>query len=275
MSRLFVLIFSLFYFFNVFSQDTVSVKTPNFVKPLLDKIVSEYNDNNDRKIVIEYLKPNLVSRLTTIEIKLDEKENDLTFGQYIVVPFTTKNSVLFRKNKKLSKKQITELFFIDSSLDFEEKRKHAFDELNVYTSLSKQSGSKVYAKVLDKEDNEYRGKRISGDDKFINDALLKDNNGVGITSLSNIFDSEKKSLIEDYRLIQVESNKEIVNAILDSDFETVFKILETKEIELLPTRNIGIDYDSNNSVSKNFVNFFLAHAKNYLHDYGMIQKHHD
>lgn len=49
----------------------------------------------------------------------------------------------------------------------------------------------------------------------------------------------------------------IVNAILDSDFETVFKILETKEIELLPTRNIGIDYDSNNSVSKNFVNFFL------------------
>ena len=62
---------------------------------------------------------------------------------------------------------------------------------------------------------------------------------------------------------------------MDSDFETVFKIIETKEIELLPTRNIGIDYDSNNSVSKNFVNFFLVHAKNYLHDYGMIQKHHD
>lgn len=75
------------------------MKSPNFVKPLLDKIVSEYNDNNERKIIIEFLKPNLVSRLTTIEIKLDKKENDLTFGQYIVIPFTTKNSVLFRKNK--------------------------------------------------------------------------------------------------------------------------------------------------------------------------------
>ena len=52
MRRLFVLIFSLIYFFDVFSQDTVSVKSPNFVKPLLDKIVSEYNDNNDRKIVM-------------------------------------------------------------------------------------------------------------------------------------------------------------------------------------------------------------------------------
>ena len=179
------------------NTDTYYINAPRFTHPLLEKWIQEYKkvkpevnlaiakSASDKKISsldIQRFEGNQVSRS---ELKT------VYFGAYAILPVTTRNSDADKilAKKELNKERLKNLLFVNE--DFEEhpvKKDNSDDKIIIYTGNNNLSVSTPYASYFGKEASSFKGRRIVGDDVFLNIAIQKDPNGLTLNAIPNLYE---------------------------------------------------------------------------------------
>lgn len=218
MKKLIFLAIGLFAGVNVITAgsenvNTFSIRTPKFVRPLIERWVSEYNKVNTHANVL--IENGIGENSSALQLVLDDNSVSdgnavVYFGQYAILPVTTRGSEAEHiiGGKALNDKKLKNLYFRQNELDALENGKKKVVDVNVYAGNSKSSVSKIYASYLGEDDANYRGKRISGDDAFLNIAISKDVKGVTINALPNIFDLQSRKLKSNLVILPLSMKKE-------------------------------------------------------------------
>lgn len=180
------------------------IDAPRFVRPLVEKWITEYQKvqpaahfavaksaaNRDASILHVQLSDNTAGN----------GQKTVYFAQYAILPVTTKGSDADKalSRNELNVKKLKQLFFSgdDSNGDNSDagsKKATPFNSLVVYTGSGTQSVSRLFAAYYGQDASTFRGKRIIGDDQFLNTAIAKDPKGVTINAVSNLYASARAS----------------------------------------------------------------------------------
>lgn len=249
---------------------TVNIKAPGFVRPLVERWIAEYQKiNSDLSFQLGQKKDNaIIFVLEEREERKEERGETVFFGRYAIVPFTGKDSeaaALIAK-KKLNDKRIKNLLFEKDDLS-EEKSDKLEDKLHIYTGAQSFSVALPYAAAYGLTAADYRGKRIQGDDRFLNKAVGEDAWGLGISALGNLYDLQSRHLKEQLQVASLDDSKKID---LTASLDEVLEALETHTVEGIDVEKIGFAFDVNNLQLNRFVNWVLTDGQQYLHEYGLL-----
>ena len=249
---------------------TVNIKAPGFVRPLVERWIAEYQKiNSDLSFQLGQKKDNaIIFVLEEREERKEERGETVFFGRYAIVPFTGKDSeaaALIAK-KKLNDKRIKNLLFEKDDLS-EEKSDKLEDKLHIYTGAQSFSVALPYAAAYGLTAADYRGKRIQGDDRFLNKAVGEDAWGLGISALGNLYDLQSRHLKDQLQVASLDDSKKID---LTASLDEVLEVLETHTVEGIDVEKIGFAFDVNNLQLNRFVNWVLTNGQQYLHEYGLL-----
>ena len=249
---------------------TVNIKAPGFVRPLVERWIAEYQKiNSDLSFQLGQKKDNaIIFVLEEREERKEERGETVFFGRYAIVPFTGKDSeaaALIAK-KKLNDKRIKNLLFEKDDLS-EEKSDKLEDKLHIYTGAQSFSVALPYAAAYGLTAADYRGKRIQGDDRFLNKAVGEDAWGLGISALGNLYDLQSRHLKDQLQVASLDDSKKID---LTASLDEVLEALETYTVEGIDVEKIGFAFDVNNLQLNRFVNWVLTDGQQYLHEYGLL-----
>ena len=245
----------------------VNIKAPGFARPLVERWIAEYQKiNSDLSFQLGQKKDNTITFV--LEERGEKKEETVFFGRYAIVPFTGKDSeaaALIAK-KKLNDTRIKNLLFEKDDLS-EEKSDKLEDKLHIYTGAQSFSVALPYAAAYGLTAADYRGKRIQGDDRFLNKAVGEDAWGLGISALGNLYDLQSRHLKEQLQVASLDDSKKID---LTASLDEVLEALETHTVEGIDVEKIGFAFDVNNLQLNRFVNWVLTEGQQYLHEYGLL-----
>lgn len=249
---------------------TVNIKAPGFVRPLVERWIAEYQKiNSDLSFQLGQKKDNaIIFVLEEREERKEERGETVFFGRYAIVPFTGKDSeaaALIAK-KKLNDKRIKNLLFEKDDLS-EEKSDKLEGKLHIYTGAQSFSVALPYAAAYGLTAADYRGKRIQGDDRFLNKAVGEDAWGLGISALGNLYDLQSRRLKDQLQVASLDDSKKID---LTASLDEVLEALETHTVEGIDVEKIGFAFDVNNLQLNRFVNWVLTEGQQYLHEYGLL-----
>jgi hypothetical protein len=249
---------------------TVNIKAPGFVRPLVERWIAEYQKiNSDLSFQLGQKKDNaIIFVLEEREERKEERGETVFFGRYAIVPFTGKDSeaaALIAK-KKLNDKRIKNLLFEKDDLS-EEKSDKLEGKLHIYTGAQSFSVALPYAAAYGLTAADYRGKRIQGDDRFLNKAVGEDAWELGISALGNLYDLQSRHLKDQLQVASLDDSKKID---LTASLDEVLEALETHTVEGIDVEKIGFAFDVNNLQLNRFVNWVLTDGQQYLHEYGLL-----
>lgn len=249
---------------------TVNIKAPGFVRPLVERWIAEYQKiSSDLSFQLGQKKDNaIIFVLEEREERKEERGETVFFGRYAIVPFTGKDSeaaALIAK-KKLNDKRIKNLLFEKDDLS-EEKSDKLEGKLHIYTGAQSFSVALPYAAAYGLTAADYRGKRIQGDDRFLNKAVGEDAWGLGISALGNLYDLQSRHLKDQLQVASLDDSKKID---LTASLDEVLEVLETHTVEGIDVEKIGFAFDVNNLQLNRFVNWVLTDGQQYLHEYGLL-----
>lgn len=259
-------------FSTITAQTTqVNIKAPNFVRPLVERWIAEYK-KTAQGVDIDIIKGKAVEDGNAISFVVSDDDNStgaVPVGRYAILPVTVKSSEaeLILAKKKLNTKRIKELFFVDNSFDEEKKQKET-DKLHIYTGNSRFSAVHSFAKYFGKDVADLKGKKISGDDSFLNVAISKDPLGVTVNSLSNIYDLKTRQLKPGLSIVSLDTDKSVEKSFTSLD--ELIELLERRAVEGVPVAKVGLSYDKNNLEESKFVGWILTYGKEYVHQYGLL-----
>ena len=265
---------------NVAAQnaDTYYIKAPHFVLPLIEKWIREYKKVEPQtNLMIAKSASN--KNESSLDIQLSEESSTpllesttVYFGAYAILPVTTKNSEadkLFAK-KELNQKKLKSLLFINDDLDEQQsKQDNTYDKIVLYTGSSKLSVSNPYALYFGKDASSFKGRKIVGDDAFLNVAIQKDPNGLAFNAVPNLYDIQSRRLKNNLSIVPLNFSKEQLAAIPSLD--NLISVLESTNVEGVPVEKIGFSYHNNNDAINRFVSWVLTDGQAYNHQYGLLQ----
>lgn len=270
--RLAIALFIGLQFNNVTAQTPqVNIKAPNFVRPLVERWIAEYK-KTAQDADINIVKGKAAEDGNAISFAVSDDDNGsgaVSVGRYAILPVTVKSSEaeLILAKKKLNTKRIKELFFVDNSFDGEKKQKET-DKLHIYTGNSRLSAVHSFAKYFGKDAADLKGKKISGDDSFLNIAISKDPLGVTINPLSNIYDLQTRQLKSGLSIVSFDADKSVEKKFASLD--ELIELLERRAVEGVPVAKVGLSYDKSNLEASKFISWILTNGTKYVHQYGLL-----
>ena len=255
------------------------IKSPRFARPLIEKWVEEYAKTEPG---IEFQIVNGSANKENIDLNVvfdnnDNSTNDFShvvyFGETAVLPITARSSEAARllEGKHLNSKKLKQLFFLNDDFDEDVKKIKQFDRLVVYSGSNASSVAASFAHNFGEESSSFRGKRISGDDLFLNTALTKDPLGVSFNTLSNIFDLKSRHLKDNLSLIGLDLKKDQSASFSDNgSLDDVLAILENGKISEVAIEKVGVSYNQADDVVNQFLQWILDNGIKYNHEYGLL-----
>ena len=188
-------------------SEIVTLRVPNFARPLVEKWVTEYQKTNTRA---DFQFVTGKSQNTENDLVLTTDDDAVLVARYAVLPVTTRGSEADQLvgGHALNAKKLKQLFFVKDELEDERKEGKLEQRLHIVTGNSLLSASRLYAKNFNQETVNYKGKKISGDDSFLNLAISRDPLSVTVNSLSNIFDLESRQLRQTLALLPLDVDKQ-------------------------------------------------------------------
>lgn len=271
--RLAIVLFYIGLQFNTVAAQTtqVNIKAPNFVRPLVERWIAEY-EKTVQNVDINIVKGKAAEGGNAISFAVPDDDNGsgaVSVGRYAILPVTVKSSEteLILAKKKLNTKRIKELFFVDNSFDEEKKQKET-DKLHIYTGNSRLSAVHSFAKYFGKDAADLKGKKISGDDSFLNVAISKDSLGVTINPLSNIYDLQTRQPKSGLSIVSFDADKSVEKSFASLD--ELIELLERRTIDGVPVAKVGLSYDKDNLEASKFISWILTNGTKYVHQYGLL-----
>ena len=255
------------------------VKAPRFALPLVEKWISEYAKTQPG---IEFQVAKGSQNKSNIDLNIvfnnqDTKPEDFShivyFGEFAVLPITASGSEAAKvlQGKHLNSKKLKQLYFLGDEFDDEVKKNKQFEKLVIYSGSNATSVASSFAHNFGEESSNFRGKRISGDDLFLNTALVKDPLGVSFNALPNIFDLQSRHLKSDLALVGLDLKKELEKSFSENgSLDDVLNILENGKPTEITIEKVGIEYNNSDDAVNNFLHWVLENGVKYNHEYGLL-----
>ena len=256
------------------------VKTPRFARPLVEKWITEYAKTqpgvefqiakgNQNKSNIDL---NVVFENQNINPE-DFSHNIVYFGEFAVLPITASGSEAAKvlEGKHLYSKKLKQLYFLNDDFDEDVKKNKQFEKLVIYSGSNATSVASSFAHNFGEESSSFRGKRISGDDLFLNTALSKDPLGVSFNALPNIFDLQSRHVKSDITIIGIDVKKALEESFSDrATLDEVINALENGKVQEVAVEKIGVSYDKADDAVNQFLQWVLTNGTKFNHEYGLL-----
>lgn len=256
------------------NQEVYYIKTPRFARPLVEKWIAEYK-KIDPEMQLSVSTGNQPSDITLSTYNKDVStiQNTVYFGQYAVLPVTSRQSQAakyFSKHRQ-SKKKLKELFFIVDEFDNSVEKDKEKRALVVYTGSNSLSVTDAIASYFGQETGSLKGKKISGDDVFLNQAINRDGEGVTFNALPNLFDLSSRQLHNNISIVPLDVKKQQAEVLADNtNLDQLITVLENEQIEGVLVEPIGLKADNQSSRIQRFLDWVLTSSKKYNHQYGLL-----
>lgn len=261
------------------SNTTYYINAPRFVRPLIEKWISEYKKVRPEANFAIAKTPDAKAN-STLTIQLSDnkaaKDNNKKiayFGSYAILPITAKNSEVEKalSNQELNVKKLKAIYFENEDLD-EQDKKNKFNNITVYSGNNTESISKEFAAFYGKDASSFRGKRIVGDDQFLNTALAKDPQGISFNALSNIYDLTSRKAKANIAILNPGYTKEEKAAINEANnIDNLLEVLENNKDSQIPVEKIGFAYPLANIEATSFLSWILTQGEQYNHQFGILR----
>lgn len=268
----------------IFAQDnvneTIYIKSSRFASPLIEKWINEYTKVNPQaqiKLADNSVKAENISLKVVVSDNskngLQIGEQILFFGRYAILPVIGKDNPLLAEfsKKKLNDKRFKELFFEKDILSEDTNSSKPDYDVTVYSGNNNESVAHSFASYFGYTSSSLKGKKISGDDAFLINAIQKDKTGVTFNALGNIFDINTRGLKDNITILPLDVKKEYRNYFTESvNIDNVIELLESEPVNLIPVDNIGFAYSPGNKAVKEFLVWVLTEGKTFNHSYGIL-----
>jgi len=256
-----------------------TIKSPRFARPLIEKWIEEYA-KTEPGVVFQIVKGSANQDNIDLNIVSDNQDNSnqefshiVYFGETAVLPITARSSEAARllEGKHLNSKKLKQLFFLNDDFDEDVKKIKAFENIIIYSGSNASSVASSFAHHFGEESSSFRGKRISGDDLFLNTAISKDPLGVTFNTLSNIFDLKSRHLKSNLSLVGLDLKKELANSLNDEgSLDDVLNALENGSPAEVTIEKVGITFNDADDAVNHFLQWVLENGTKYNHEYGLL-----
>ena len=256
------------------------VKAPRFARPLVEKWISEYAKTQPG---VEFQIAKGQKGQDDIDLNVvfdnqDTKTEDFShtivyFGEFAVLPITASGSEAAKvlEGKHLNSKKLKQLYFLNDDFDEDVKKNKQFEKLVIYSGSNATSVASSFAYNFGEESSSFRGKRISGDDLFLNTALSKDPLGVSFNALPNIFDLQSRHVKSDITIIGIDVKKNLEESFSDkATLDEVIDALENGKVQEVAVEKIGVSYDKTDDAVNQFLQWVLTNGTKFNHEYGLL-----
>ena len=265
---------------NVLAEDNNSnsvrtIKSPRFARPLVEKWIEEYA-KTEPGVTFQIAKGQCESDLSVAIADQQEKDTELIshwiyIGETAVLPITARSSEAARllEGKHLNAKKLKQLFFLDDEFEEDVRKNKAFEAITIYSGSNATSVAGSFAHNFGEESANFRGKRIAGDDLFLNTAIAKDPLGVSFNTLSNIFDLKSRQLKNDLTLVGLDLKKDVADS-FNGTLDDVINSLENGKPAEVAIEKVGITYYKKDEAISRFLQWVLENGTKYNHQYGLL-----
>ena len=257
-----------------------TIKSPRFARPLIEKWIEEYAKTEpgvEFQIVKGSGNQDNIDLNVTFSDNQDSNEKLFShivyFGETAVLPITARSSEAARllEGKHLNSKKLKQLFFLNDDFDEDVKKIKAFENIIIYSGSNASSVASSFAHHFGEESSSFRGKRISGDDLFLNTAISKDPLGVTFNTLSNIFDLKSRHLKSNLSLVGLDLKKELANSLNDEgSLDDVLNALKNGSPAEVTIEKVGITFNDADDAVNHFLQWVLENGTKYNHEYGLL-----
>ena len=256
------------------------VKAPRFARPLVEKWITEYAKTQPG-IEFQIAKGNQNQNDVDLNVVFDNQtantkvfsHNVVYFGEFAVLPITASGSEAARvlEGKHLNSKKLKQLYFLNDDFDEDVKKIKQFENLVIYSGSNAMSVAASFAHNFGEESSSFRGKRISGDDLFLNTALSKDPQGVSFNALPNIFDLQSRHIKSDLTIIGIDVKKDLEETFSDkATLDEVISVLENGKVSEVAVERIGVSYNEGDDAVSHFLQWVLENGTKYNDEYGLL-----
>ena len=255
------------------------VKAPRFARPLIEKWITEYAKTQPG-VTFQIAKGNQSQDNIDLNVVFDNqdtKSEDFShivyFGEFAVLPITASGSEAAKvlEGKHLNSKKLKQLYFFHDDFDEDVKKVKQFENLVVYSGSNATSVAASFAHNFGEESSNFRGKRISGDDLFLNTALTKDPLGVSFNALPNIFDLKSRHIKSDLSIIGIDVKKAFEASFSDqASLDELIAALENGKVSEVAVEKIGVSYNEADEAVNRFLNWVLTSGTKFNHEYGLL-----
>ena len=255
------------------------VKAPRFARPLIEKWISEYAKTQPG-VEFQIAKGNQSQDNIDLNVVFDNqdtKSEDFShvvyFGEFAVLPVTASGSEAAKvlEGKHLNSKKLKQLYFLNDDFDEDVNKIKQFEKLVIYSGSNAISVAAPFAHNFGEESSNFRGKRISGDDLFLNTALSKDPLGVSFNALPNIFDLQSRHVKSDLTIIGLDVKKNLEEIFSDkATLDEIISTLENGKVQEIAVEKIGVRYDGADDAVNQFLQWVLTSGTKYNHEYGLL-----
>ena len=267
-----------------------TIKSPRFARPLIEKWIEEYA-KTEPSVEFQIVKGSAKQDRSTsgrsqgenIDLNVtisDNQDNNeklfshiIYFGETAVLPVTARSSEAARllEGKHLNAKKLKQLFFLNDDFDEDVKKIKAFESLIIYSGSNASSVASSFAHNFGEESSSFRGKRISGDDLFLNTAIVKDPLGVTFNALSNIFDLKSRHLKSDLSLVGLDLKKDLEKSFSDNGtLDEILLLLENGKPAEVAVEKVGLSFNNADDAVNRFLQWILENGTKYNHEYGLL-----
>ena len=255
------------------------VKAPRFARPLIEKWITEY-EKTQPGVEFRIAKGNQSQGNIDLNVVFDNhdtKPEDFShiiyFGEFAVLPITASGSEAAKvlEGKHLNSKKLKQLYFLNDDFDEDVKKIKQFEKLVIYSGSNASSIASSFAHNFGEESSNFRGKRISGDDLFLNTALSKDPLGVSFNALPNIFDLKSRHIKDNLTIIGIDVKKNLEKNFSDkATLDELILALENSKVSEVAVEKIGVSYNEADDAINQFLNWVLTAGTKYNHEYGLL-----
>ena len=272
---------------NIWAEETSTnassvryVKAPRFARPLVEKWITEYA-KTQRGVEFQIAKGNQNQGNIDLNVVFDNQDSNtkdfshkiVYFGEFAVLPITASGSEAAKvlEGKHLNSKKLKQLYFLNDDFDEDVKKIKLFEKLVIYSGSNASSVASSFAHNFGEESSNFRGKRISGDDLFLNTALSKDPLGVSFNALPNIFDLESRHVKSDLTIIGIDVKKALEDSFSDkATLDELISVLENGKISEVAVEKIGVNYNQGDDAINHFLEWVLENGTKYNHEFGLL-----
>lgn len=255
------------------------IKAPRFARPLVEKWISEYAKTQPN-VEFQIAKGNQNQGNIDLNVVFDNQESNtkeinhtVYFGELAVLPITARGSEADHvlEGKHLNAKKLKQLYFLNDDFDEDVKKIKQFEKLVIYSGSNATSVASSFAHNFGEESSNFRGKRISGDDLFINTALEKDPLGVSFNALPNIFDLNNRHVKNELSIIGLDLKKDLEERFSnEATIDEVITILENGHISEIAVEKVGVSYNGGDDAVSQFLEWVLTNGTKYNHEFGLL-----
>lgn len=255
------------------------VKAPRFARPLVEKWITEYAKTQPG-VEFQIAKGNQNQDNIDLNVvfnsndSIEENNNNIIyFGEFAVLPITANGSEAAKvlEGKHLNSKKLKQLYFLNEDFDEDVKKIKQFEKLVIYSGSNATSIATSFAHNFGEESTNFRGKRISGDDLFLNTALAKDPLGVSFNALPNIFDLGSRHVKGELSIIGLDLKKNLEESFSDKGtLDDIIDALEQGKVQEVPTQKIGVRYKQADEEVERFLSWVVTNGTKYNHEYGLL-----